>query len=284
MGKRQTHNEFLDKLLLKNKHFKNGEFKVLSKIKSHPEPMIVKDKYGYCKMTANSLLKGSKPSISGSIYPKNYLINKLRDIRKDFYRNELRVVGDYIRDSSFILVEDKFGICNSLISNMYKGRGLSIGSAIDKTKYFINQAEYKIPNVFIFNETVYGDDGDDEITIECKKHGKFKTTPNIFLQRLSCIECTYEKVGDSRRSNNTRFKEKSVLLKGDDFNYEYVEYIDAHTPVKIKCNKEGHIFEQRPNNFFNSQYCPECYIGLKTGSINWWCKVCENKIGILYIY
>lgn len=184
MGKALTNEEFLVKLLRVNIHFNNGRFKVLSKVKRHPESLIVKDEFGYCKMTVNSLFKGAKPSVTSSIFPRNYLINKLRSIRKDFYKNELRIVGDYKRDSHFILIKDKFGVCNALISNMYKGRGLSIGSAIDKRSYFINKVDFLRPNVFNLTQTFYGETGDSEINIICDKHGIFKTTPNVFYAKV----------------------------------------------------------------------------------------------------
>ena len=37
-----------------------------------------------------------------------------------------------------------------------------------------------------------------------------------------------------------------------------VEYVDSKTKIKIKCNKCGCVFEQRPAKHLNTNGCPEC--------------------------
>lgn len=105
----------------------------------------------------------------------------------------------------------------------------------------------------------------------------------FFMQRLTCVDCTYEIVIDSRKSNTQAFIKKAIKIHGDDFDYSDVEYTDAKTKVKLKCNNKNHIFEMTPNSHLNGSKCTQCYSEFKVGSMKWWCDICNGKKGILYI-
>ena len=282
MNKALTNEEFINKLLRVNAHFRKGEFKVLSQVKKHPQSLIIKDEFGYCKMTVNSLFKGSKPSIKASIFPKNYLINKLSKINKLFFSRKIRIIGEYQRDTPYILVNDEFGICNVLIGNLYKNKNPTILSAIDKTSYFINKSKKETNNIFLYTKTEYPINGDGELTITCKTHGDFKTTPNIHFQQKTCKKCSMLGLGNNIRLTNEEFIMKSKNVHFERYNYDLVDYINSHTPVKILCEKHG-VFEQRPNNHINGSGCSNCTSEYKVGSIKWWCKICEGKKGVFYV-
>ena len=52
-----------------------------------------------------------------------------------------------------------------------------------------------------------------------------------------------------------RFKK----VHGDEYDYSLVEYVEAHTNVKIICTKDGHgIFDRRPNDHYRGRGCPKC--------------------------
>lgn len=52
---------------------------------------------------------------------------------------------------------------------------------------------------------------------------------------------------------------KATKVHGNVYDYEQVDYINAHTPVMIRCLQHGH-FAMRPNDHLNGQGCRECGI------------------------
>lgn len=62
-----------------------------------------------------------------------------------------------------------------------------------------------------------------------------------------------------RRNQQVRFIEKAKSIYGDTFDYSFVEYVDARTPVKLKCNTCGDVFEVKPRNILENRYtCKNC--------------------------
>jgi hypothetical protein len=52
---------------------------------------------------------------------------------------------------------------------------------------------------------------------------------------------------------------QSIDIHGDKYDYSFVEYINAFTPVKIKCKKCQTIFEQKPSIHLSLRCgCPKC--------------------------
>lgn len=242
MGKLLSNEEFLKKLYLVNEYYRRGEFKVLSKVKKHPESLIVKDEFGYCKMTVNSLFKNSKPSSSSSIFSKNYLINKLSKLNKDVYKRNIIIVGERIRGDDYILVKDKFGICKVTIANLLKNRNPCIKSALNKTLYFVNQCRYFKGDVFDYTKTIYGNNGDSEIIVTCKIHGDFITTPNKHVQNKLCPFCIIRR-DIKKEDKNLLFINKAKKVHGDKYDYSKVSYKNAHLKIDILCKNHG-IFQQ----------------------------------------
>ena len=55
------------------------------------------------------------------------------------------------------------------------------------------------------------------------------------------------------------FKEKAIAVHGDKhYDYSEVEYVNAHTPVKIRCTKHNYIFPQSPSNHLAGKGCKYC--------------------------
>ena len=117
---------FLSKLLIKNKSFEKGDFICCSKYIKSSEKIIVKDKFGYCKIRPNALLKGNSTTLKSAIFKENYLQNKLSEINKSFRTFEYRIIK-YESENS-ILIKSFFGIHITSLSNLYRGSRLSISS------------------------------------------------------------------------------------------------------------------------------------------------------------
>jgi hypothetical protein len=63
----------------------------------------------------------------------------------------------------------------------------------------------------------------------------------------------------SKKYTTETFKEKANIKHNHRYNYDLVEYIDAHTKIPIKCEKHD-VFWQKPYSHLQGQGCPECII------------------------
>ena len=60
------------------------------------------------------------------------------------------------------------------------------------------------------------------------------------------------------RKTTQEFVEQARQVHGDKFEYSEVEYINTHTPVKIKCKECGLVFPQEPSSHLAGRGCPKC--------------------------
>lgn len=94
----------------------------------------------------------------------------------------------------------------------------------------------------------------DQIEIICKHHGPFTQTVKHHLRGLGCSKCS----GVYSPSTH-EWVERAQLVWGTElYDYSEVEYNDAHTPVKIKCNLHGTEFTQSPLQHLKSRGCQQC--------------------------
>lgn len=97
------------------------------------------------------------------------------------------------------------------------------------------------------------------VEIICPKHGSFMQTPNVHLNGHGCTLCGRDANSLDKKSSTLKFIEKAKKIHGDKYDYSKVDYRYASQKVTIKCNKCGHVFEQRPNGHLCSGYgCPRC--------------------------
>lgn len=91
-----------------------------------------------------------------------------------------------------------------------------------------------------------------KVSITCLKHGDFEQLPHNHLNGKGCIVC----VG-SKKYDFSSFIEKSKIIHNDYYDYEFVNFINTKTKVKIKCPKHG-LFEQTPTKHLNGSGCHKC--------------------------
>ncbi len=72
---------------------------------------------------------------------------------------------------------------------------------------------------------------------------------------FSCFKCFCKKI----TNDDDYFISKSKKVHGNKYNYDFVEYVQSKTKVKILCNKCNNIFEQRPANHMRGDGCRNCY-------------------------
>ena len=60
------------------------------------------------------------------------------------------------------------------------------------------------------------------------------------------------------RKTKQEFIEEAQQVHSDRFDYSEVEYVNTHTPVKIKCRQCGIVFLQEPASHLSGRGCPKC--------------------------
>jgi len=61
-----------------------------------------------------------------------------------------------------------------------------------------------------------------------------------------------------QRKTITQFVEEAQKVHGNKYDYSEVEYVNTHTPVKIKCGQCGLVFLQEPSSHLAGHGCPKC--------------------------
>ena len=102
----------------------------------------------------------------------------------------------------------------------------------------------------------------EEITIVCKKHGEFKTTPCYHLQRVDggCLKCYNDNMCQTFTKGSEVFIKESKEIWGENtFDYSKVNYVNRNTHITLVCKKHNIEFQQIPyKHLLHHQQCPEC--------------------------
>lgn len=116
---------------------------------------------------------------------------------------------------------------------------------------FIEKAFKVHGNRYNYDSSVYVN-SKTKLIITCKEHGDFMQTPGNHCQGVNCPKCT-----GTPKSTVDEFIEKSIIVHGNKFNYDKVDYTNAHNNVIITCVKHGD-FKQTPNNHLSGAGCIKC--------------------------
>lgn len=151
---------------------------------------------------------------------------------------------------------------------------------------FLNQVIRVHGDKYDYSEMVYNK-AHIKVTVICKKHGRFKITPNNFLNsKNGCKTC----VRESMTIGLERFIEDSKLRYGEDtFDYSQAIYVGNLTRLKLKCNLHGEWFDVTPSyhrSIYKNSGCPTCgKLGMNRWTIQAILKIpnIEKKHGFIYI-
>lgn len=161
---------------------------------------------------------------------------------------EIEVISEYVNRERNIIVMDLNGIFyhttpNSLLCGHYP----SICNAINKTDAFKIKLAEKRTNVTLIGRYI---NSTSSVIVEDKDNIKYKVSVNRLLNGTPItILCAINK--------SDVFKRNAVLVHGDKYNYNLVEYKTAKKDVKIICKQHG-IFYQTPDNHLHGEGCYEC--------------------------
>lgn len=118
----------------------------------------------------------------------------------------------------------------------------------------------------------------EHVTVGCKEHGLFATTPELLVNRNSgCVKC-YNKYHKHlvKNKGKEKFVEEASNRFDNKFDYTDTMYINTMTKVKIRCPAHG-LFEQTPNEHLQSTYgCQSCYSIYNSFKVEDYDKICPD--------
>jgi len=128
------------------------------------------------------------------------------------------------------------------------------------TEDFVKESILIHGDAFDYSKTAYTT-AHTKVTITCNTHGDFEQRPNDHLRgRQGCPECIQEERqlrGVFERNGTKYFISRAQEIHGNRYDYQLVDYVNAHTPVTIICKKHGK-FELTPNAHLRPRGCPVC--------------------------
>ncbi len=100
------------------------------------------------------------------------------------------------------------------------------------------------------------------VNVICSKHGEWLCNPDSHISKgTGCPKC-----GGSQKKTTSEFVDKAKLVHGENYDYSFVSYTNAHTNIKIVCTKHG-SFKQSPTAHLSGQGCPKCGQDLITNKL-----------------
>jgi hypothetical protein len=122
---------------------------------------------------------------------------------------------------------------------------------------FLDRAAKIHGDKFDYTKSVVGG-WHDKVIIICKIHGEFSLAPSNHLSnKRGCQECTKVKLRLDQAKATSKFIEEAITLRGNEFDYSKVDYINNHTKVLIMCRTHGE-FLQAPDKHLMGRGCPKC--------------------------
>lgn len=122
--------------------------------------------------------------------------------------------------------------------------------------YFINKANITHNNKYDYSKVLYYN-STTKVCIICPQHGEFWQTPQSHIRGNGCPKCGVEIKKEKLSSNKNEFLQKAIIIHGNEYSYDKVNYINASTKICITCKKHGD-FWMTPSSHLSGQKCPKC--------------------------
>ena len=250
MGKRKTHEEFIEELKEKNPEAYE-ELEFLEDYKGKDKKTKALTKYGEVLIRPNSLLQGQFISIKSAIDKTEYFKNMLKEKKPEVY-SELEFLEEYKSNKKKIKALTKYGEVYVKPNELLQGYFPSINLAIDKVEYFKNMLKEK--NLKAYNELEFLEEymSDKKKIKVLTKYGETCIRPNSLLRgQFPSINSAIDK--------NEYFANMAEEIHGNKYRYDKIKYKGVHTKIEIYCNKCKEYFWQTPNSHLNGSGCSNCF-------------------------
>lgn len=187
-------------------------------------------------------------------------INKANSIHNNYYSYDK---VNYINNSIKVII--KCPIHHEFIQtprDHLTGRGCYKCSLIKKSKSqsmsldnFLRKAQDVHQNKYDYSLVDFNNSR-DKIKIKCQTHGIFEQKVSAHLFGYGCKSCS-SIYNNKLKMSTDIFIKKCNDIHNKKYSYDSVNYIDAKSPIKIKCYKHGYFY-QSPNSHLNGRGCPRC--------------------------
>ena len=254
MVRKLTHEEFMKKLEIKNKHFNDME--ILSEYVNARVKIKVRCKVcGYEKeVTSSALLKGYGCAVCSGMLKKTteQFIEEM-----EIKNPNIEILGEY--KGGHAKIECRCKICGhewgALPSNLSrnKNRGCPVCKVKKRTKshkQFVKEVEEINPNIEIIGQYV---NSQTKIKCKCKIDGhEWEAIPNdLVIKGSGCPKCS-----NHIQRTTEQFIEEMKKINSD---IEILgEFINVMTKIKARCKTCGLEWEVLPYNLLRKSGCPKC--------------------------
>lgn len=189
----KTHKQFLEELLVKNQHYKEGKFRVLGEYLNVKKKVLLEDKYSLHEMTPDGLLRGNKLGSDSSLDKKQYCERLLKEVGV-----ELILVD--VSNLKKVIFETKYGLCMSPFSRLLDFKTPNISSAIDKTAFMIEEFKEVHKDSYDYKESIFIN-ARTKIKVKCKVHNYFTQDYSAHKSGQNCGECADSSRAESIKTN-----------------------------------------------------------------------------------
>lgn len=123
---------------------------------------------------------------------------------------------------------------------------------------FVDEAKKVHGDKYDYQETQYRT-ARIGVTIRCRTHGPFEQAPYVHLGGSGCPQCSNEATGNRSRMTTEEFIALARKKYSEKFDYALVQYVDAWTPVQIRCPTHRQFLQTPAAHLHNTAYgCPQC--------------------------
>ena len=224
--------------------------------------------HGDFSQTPNSHIQGhgcKQCGIESRSAKKRFKISDF--LRKANNAHEKRYGYDWVEyagANSPVLIDCKLhGLFSQLPAHHWNGGGCLKCSYIERgknrrksTAEFIQEAINEHGDKYDYSRANY-ELGTTDIVILCKIHGSFMQTPVSHLSGSGCPLCGWENFLKNRLKTTEQFIIEAKLIHGERYSYQFVDYENGWTPVRIECSSHG-IFDQNPTSHLQGHGCKKC--------------------------
>lgn len=106
---------------------------------------------------------------------------------------------------------------------------------------------------------------DHDITVVCKDHGEFVTSPASLLNsKIGCPQCALKVQGVKRQYPREKYIEQLIEIHGDKFQYGEILREKGGPYIETLCKQHG-WFKASISNLRNGSGCKKCYFESRVG-------------------
>jgi hypothetical protein len=236
---KKTHSKFIEDLKIKNyKAYRSLTF--ISEYVGAKSKIYATDKYGKVSITPTKLLSGSIPNISSAINKHEYFIEMLRERNPCVLKN-FTFIGKYEKSIKKIKMMSKYGVVAVTPNGLLSGVIPNFTSAVDKTKYFINNSNDIHNYKFKYSRAKFVS-AKKKLIITCRIHNDFLQTPDGHLsQKQGCPKCAGKYGGKYR--DVPRYNKYSKYLKS--IGIKCKRNMGDESILEVECYKCGKFFRPK---------------------------------------